>query len=635
MSKKKDIIPVAEKVEAKRIVREDEPITEVGRWFWILSKDFDDKVKRCFACVTHIGSNYVALRSPFRQTWRIHFKDFEKFCTEELAPQQVIADGIESHKAQVREYMEEVRAITARLGVGQKSIDSGPSETAMTLSTHAGPIGEYKTALVKAKDHTLPELFKKIEEAHTGLSSWMKANLIPLKAAQHGMKGAIEIIEDRLFNVELYAGLIETVTRIKKGKPAETGEQIHLMQRRCYMDEECLSQYEAGGMEFKDIAAFDRWLCKTENLTRILPFERCVVAFQVRRKEKERECPNLRDFINILYAQEMDKKTFLYIRNGQQVFRLSTDIEFQAKLFPDLDQAVLTGTGALYSKRDNYHPGRIITEAMYLGMVEEEKRKIAERNKLPKKEHFWHHVDQRSHDYEPFTKDSVYFDDTSAFLAGEVAKHNRLVLVLQGLLDRSPVFHPHPTWTLWNAVGFNAALKLIFDGTRALVAGDKPDFEAYRAKLNAKLRVGSITVGQEDAWQRHEAVKESNRMDRTYTGRRSDYRPSHVTPYGDPGPGRLAEVKYIHRNGKCKFKWLRQRTGMTRWGNNGGPLPTSFDVGQKRLLNVSAYKPGDFHIFFDDPRTRADYLEWAPLLLEAEEYHAGNRKVGTIPEDAK
>ena len=40
-------------------------------------------------------------------------------------------------------------------------------------------------------------------------------------------------------------------------------------------------------------------------------------------------------------------------------------------------------------------------------------------------------------------------------------------------------------------------------------------------------------------------------------------------------------------------------------------------------------KPGDFKQFFADPRTRADYLEWAAYLLEAEEYHAGNRDVHT------
>ena len=51
-----------------------------------------------------------------------------------------------------------------------------------------------------------------------------------------------------------------------------------------------------------------------------------------------------------------------------------------------------------------------------------------------------------------------------------------------------------------------------------------------------------------------------------------------------------------------------------------------------KLFNVSAYKPGDFKQFFKDPRTRARYLEWAPMLLSAEEFHAGNLKV-TQPYD--
>ena len=49
-------------------------------------------------------------------------------------------------------------------------------------------------------------------------------------------------------------------------------------------------------------------------------------------------------------------------------------------------------------------------------------------------------------------------------------------------------------------------------------------------------------------------------------------------------------------------------------------------VSVETLFNVSAYQPGDFRWFFEDPRTRAQYLKWAPTLLTAEEYHAGNRK---------
>jgi len=53
----------------------------------------------------------------------------------------------------------------------------------------------------------------------------------------------------------------------------------------------------------------------------------------------------------------------------------------------------------------------------------------------------------------------------------------------------------------------------------------------------------------------------------------------------------------------------------------------SFTTSIEDVLNVDAYRPGDFRQFFNDPRTRQQYLKWAWMLLEAEEYHAGNRPV--------
>jgi hypothetical protein len=44
---------------------------------------------------------------------------------------------------------------------------------------------------------------------------------------------------------------------------------------------------------------------------------------------------------------------------------------------------------------------------------------------------------------------------------------------------------------------------------------------------------------------------------------------------------------------------------------------------------VSAYKPGDFRQFFEDPRTRQEYLKWAPLMLTAEDYYAGKNLKST------
>jgi hypothetical protein len=81
------------------------------------------------------------------------------------------------------------------------------------------------------------------------------------------------------------------------------------------------------------------------------------------------------------------------------------------------------------------------------------------------------------------------------------------------------------------------------------------------------------------------------------------------------------------RSKKAVFKWARDRQTWSWSSNrNGRDIPCSITVPVDKLLNVSAYRPGDFKRFFEDPRTRREYLEWAHLMLAAEDYHAG--KVG-------
>ena len=55
-------------------------------------------------------------------------------------------------------------------------------------------------------------------------------------------------------------------------------------------------------------------------------------------------------------------------------------------------------------------------------------------------------------------------------------------------------------------------------------------------------------------------------------------------------------------------------------------IQAKITVPLEKLFNVSAYVPGDFKMFFNDPRTRRNYLKWAPLLIAAEEFHAGSEK---------
>jgi len=627
-------------------IHADRPDTpEVGRWYWVASsKEGGD---RRLACVTRLGSNYVKLTYVEGETSiRVHHDHFWSRCEFVEDPQTLLLSNADRCKRELDGLLEDVKLLTTKLGVASSlSLGVGAGEAAATSLALASsaPADEYKAALVKAKEETLPELFSQIKEKSREYGQWLGAQVIPMKAEAKKLEPAIKRVEDRIFSVELYAGLCEEVELVKDGEPATLTEPVHLFQRRLYMDEECLANYDTGGMEFRHLRQFERWLCRKDNLERIMPFPRTVVAFQVRHKEKEREIAGFRDFIQMLNDKPLDKLTFLYIKNGKRVYRLSTKLDFGEKLFPDADHPVLTaGEGRLYTKLSSFGDGpKFIGEAEYDAMVASEKReweeyerRCEEERKKPMGEREYisnpRHTINSSRDYEPFTKDNVHYDDIARQLAREMERHNRVVLILQGLLDRSPALHPHPPWRLHDPGGFAQALRLHRDMDRVLSPGDKPDFEAYRARLNASIGPGTVTIGQEDAWERFEAKKEGARRDGSYRWRRSEYRPEKYRPEGDPGPGRFARVVRKDKKGHVHYRWQKER--------KGGGLPVGRKYGCKvsRVLNVDAYQPGDYKQFYTDPRTREEYLQWAPLLLAAEEYKAGRHgEAPPIAEPAK
>lgn len=627
---------------------------EIGEWYRIKSStsyDEDEEQnegkKIWMGCVIHIGSNYVELEGIHRHV-RVHFDDFWDKCEFVPNAKEIISEKIGFYRNKVNLLIEQVKLVTAQLAISpQPELYAGSETRALATRGSDQNFDQYKNALIKAKETDLPTLFESIRRTSKNLSDWMKAEIIPLEAQTGGLGELVEVIEDRIFSVELYAGLTEQITQISGGQAALLDEPIHLMQRRCYMDEECLANYQTGGMRFKDIRAFHTWLARSENRNRILPFQRCIVAFRVRRHDKigEHKAVNLFQFIQIINDLKADKRTYLYIRNGEQLYCMSTSLDFGEKLFPDLEHKQIDSSGRLWAKMWSHSVDALISENEYQSIVEEDARNLKEwkaeqaqwkadkkagkKNPLPDP---WKPRSEAA-EYSPFDSSNVYYDDIMKKIAGDIKNHNRVALIIQGLLDRSPVLHPHPPWQLWTDAGFETALKLVYDDTRVLPAGPKPDFEAYRTRLNASIQPGSITVGQEVAWEKVEAARENRRRRRSWRYKSDDCHLTHFTPFNNPGPGILAEVKNYSKYTKtCTFTWTRKRM-VYSWRDPDGSLPASVSIKVNQLLNVSAYKPGDFHIFFDDPRTREEYLQWAPLLLVAEEYHAGNRKVGSFYDD--
>jgi hypothetical protein len=658
MSDETFIEPTTPISDAEKSIPEDPNAPAVGRWYYVRTKDksHDEghfrKKKTWLGCVVRLGSNYAKLEGVDCSR-RVHFDEFDKICEPAPDAADVIARRISRHKTNVRALMGEIRDITAQLGVGMGSgiLPEGETHAIAVRSNNADEdVKKYKTALVKAQDKTLPALFKRIEEQNKQLAKWMQAELIPLEAEAKGLEKSLDAIKQRIFSVELYAGLVEQIVEItpEDARAAPSGTPVHLMQRRCYMDDESLARYEAGGMSYKDVGGFYSWLARPENRDRLLPHPRCIVAFRIRRKDKA----NLTGSIfSIANEHKLNKSTFLFIRNGEKLFCLSTSIDFGERLFPHGEHSNFTGKlwlNTFWSRVDG-----VITDAQYQGLVEEkdailashaeyEKLPEKQRSKHPNHRHFWpffrldHDDDPDS--YTPFEPSNIYYDDAVKYIQDKVNEHNRLVLVLQGLFDRSPVLHPHPPYKLWQPEGFAEAIRLVYDDSLALDPSETPpDFEAYRARLNASITVGTVTVGQLAAWH-EDKEEERQRKYREYS-------------YG-PGPAYLDRVTKVTKTRKgekmllASFLWKRERArplivkkpvpGRPGWvykDHSYPRIPVTFTCPASKLFNVDAYTPGDFRQFFDDPRTRANYIQWAPYLCAAEDYKAGKRKLQGDNED--
>lgn len=645
----------------------------VGSWWWVSSQgsnhdedEYDRPGKLWLACVTEVGSNYAKVRGV-KWSWRVSLDHFHARCTTEPEPERFIQEKIGACKASVRALMEEIRRVCHRLGVPMRQAlaEANASSQALAKTHGIRDVERHKQALVRAKEKTLPDLFAQIKVQHEQMATWMKAELIPATAELAAAEEVTEVIQGKISTVELYAGLAEDLACVRQGEPATLDERVRLMQRMHYMDEECLVAYEAGGMDFRDVGEFDAWIARDQNFARIFPSRRCIVALRVRRADKEYR--GLDAFIRF-HMNEANKQTFLYVRNGDQLWRMQTSIDFGAELFPDRERSDLLGDGELWVKSSEFdieHGHGLITGRKREAMIQEHQRRrrvaarrLSQWRRAGKPEETWEYVvgedDYREfalrfegiqpggkvmlsgrphgswhHDdldhpayqkFERLTPHHIFYDDAMRRVQEATLEHNRIAVIVQGLLDRSTCLHPHPPWRIWTPEGFAAGVELSYDVTRAIAAGEGPDFEEYRRQLNRGIRTGCHTIGQKAAWSEHMEEKFGDRW--------------HYHARHGRGPSRIHRVERVLRSGACEFRWTRERQAPKWVRNPDNPgcmkatypeLPCTWTCPASELTCVDAYTPGDFHLFFDDPRTRADYLRWAPILLACEDWHHARR----------
>lgn len=579
-----------------RFSRSDLP--KRGEWYWVTygEEEWDEQKQKHvkkevthLMCVAHLGSNHVIFRRADSNggTWGeiIHFRVLLQSIKAEPNWQAILDKEIEAKQKELRD------AVRFLADSVQKA-DMLPEDTEVqgsTLpSTSRVDPEERKKALIHLRDKDLPEAEERIEQITKEMVALQRDLVLPTLIESDRLSDISDHIKDRLFVLELYAGIGEKAERIGSGKPADPETPITIRQMMRFMDEETLIDYDKGGMDYQKLEDFDRWIARPENYTRLLPEPRCVVAFKVRRYHKD--YGPVRSIAGAF--EQMEKHwantwTFLLIRNGENIWRLSTEIDFNPGLLPN---------------RDEFH--KPFEDRDENGEYDYDNR---DEHGFPRK---------KFRPTEIVTPDDLEYDRHVEQRKKLVFHYNRILFLLQGILDRSKVFRPHPPLNLSDSSVIQQYIKLIYDQQDGLPSANPPVWKEYRDRLNSSIKVGTWVWAK---WEEKEW--------------RSWERPGHREH--SYWVKRIVRVTSIKKDrSRFRVTWTetnRKRTGWefpTGWYSGYGkygdwPMKDRNHhrwVDPENIFNVDAYRPGEYKTFLCDAYLKGAYLEWAPQLLAAEDH---------------
>lgn len=195
----------------------------------------------------------------------------------------------------------------------------------------------------------------------------------------------------------------------------------------------------------------------------------------------------------------------------------------------------------------------------------------------------------------------------------EIRHYNRIMFLLQGLLDRSQVFSPHPPINLMNPEHVEQYFQGIYDEEDGLPSANPPKWEDYRDAANKKIKVGTMVmcfVGGEK-----------------YGGYcRDDKRPKYGYDANErPNPCEVSRVSRDRK--KVRLSWdLGERLGYEHgsWGK-WMKLPYKKKghqwIEMEKVFNLEAYEVGDYKKFLCDRHLKGKYNQWAAFLLRSEKWY--------------
>lgn len=281
------------------------------------------------------------------------------------------------------------------------------------------------------------------------LRAKLNAQLAEMREAMAPLKAQIARMKETVWTVNLYLGTDEQIEQLRDGEPAPDGTPITIRQLVLAMDEESLIAAEEGGIDAQRVTDFSAWLlADPRRLEQVMPDPKGVVVLVPTRQS--------RDYGSVAANMQMDaanSEPHWLIRNGDKLYLLKTDFKVTNRLLP--------------------------TRAEFNEFFTREEGWGAERRRVP---------------LEPGSEAWLKAEQA----AGERRRHYmRVMLILQGLADRTTVFYPLPGGRvnfLSVAAQDDGQVRIINEIDGVLTTG-RPSFRQWQHDLAQHLRVGLRIVG--------------------------------------------------------------------------------------------------------------------------------------------
>lgn len=223
-----ELLPAQSEAIRPRAVGRGDDKPKVGEWYWItVNEDCDgQKTKKAvdlLFCVQKLASNHVTFVRSIRngsESWvQIRYRDLAAQTRPEPNWKDCIQKEIEQRKLELQEAIKALSdAVAAQDLLPEQS--QAPVDSLLPTRTRYSP-EERKKALIKLKDKDFPRLHGAVEGITMEITARHRDLVLPFKIEGKRMKLAVEKVDERLFALELYAGLFQKCKQIRKGKEAD------------------------------------------------------------------------------------------------------------------------------------------------------------------------------------------------------------------------------------------------------------------------------------------------------------------------------------------------------------------------------------------------------------------------------